>query len=78
MEYIYVNDRPYPLEERDYEISLLQWLRERLHLTGTKCGCGVGHCGSCNVIIDGKLRRACLFKCGKLLGQHVRTIEGLA
>ncbi len=77
MEYILVNGRPYPVEEKDYDMPLLRWLRETLGLTGTKCGCGVGQCGSCNVIIDGKIRRSCVLKCGKLIGKNVRTIEGL-
>lgn len=77
-EYLYVNGKPYVLDEKDYDKPLLNWLRTNLKLTGTKCGCGVGHCGSCNVIIDGKVRRSCVLKCGKLLGKNVRTIEGLA
>lgn len=78
MEFLTINGRQYPLEEQDYEMSLLQWLREKLDLTGTKCGCNVGQCGSCNVIMDGKIRRSCVVKCGKAIGSSITTIEGLA
>ena len=78
MEYLLINGAQYPLEEKDYDKTLLRYLRENLDLTGTKCGCNVGQCGSCNVIIDGKIRRSCVVKCGRVIGQSIRTIEGLA
>ncbi|MFN2176015.1 MAG: molybdopterin-dependent oxidoreductase [Anaerolineales bacterium] len=59
-------------------MSLMDFLRNNLGLTGTKNGCNTGHCGACSVIIDGKLRRACLVKMSKLDGGEVETIEGLA
>lgn len=58
--------------------NLLHFLRDDLGLTGTKNGCDTGHCGSCTVIVDGKARRACLLKVGKLDGTEIETVEGLA
>ena len=74
MEHLLINETPYALEEQDYEMTLLRWLRERHGLTGTKCGCNVGQCGSCNVIVDGKVRRSCVLKCKTLLGKRITTI----
>ncbi|KKM09919.1 hypothetical protein SY88_16685 [Clostridiales bacterium PH28_bin88] len=56
---------------------LIDFLRNDLRLTGTKEGCGRGHCGSCAVLIDGKLRRACRITVGQAAGRHVLSIEGL-
>jgi isoquinoline 1-oxidoreductase alpha subunit len=53
-------------------------LRDYLHLTGTKYGCGIGQCGSCTVHIDGKARRSCITPVSSLQGRSVLTIEGLA
>lgn len=58
--------------------TLLQVLRERLNLTGTKEGCGEGVCGACTVLINGKPRRACLTLALEVNGAEVLTIEGLA
>ncbi|MEA4881081.1 MAG: molybdopterin cofactor-binding domain-containing protein, partial [Synergistaceae bacterium] len=53
-------------------------LREQLGLTGTKVGCGQGHCGSCSVLLDGKVVRSCVTKISRLPeGAKVTTIEGL-
>ncbi len=61
------------------ESTLLTLLREQLRLTGTKNGCGEGHCGACTVIIDGQARRACLVRGKQIVdGMQVETIEGLA
>ncbi len=75
---IYVNGRKYTVEESQLHMPLLQWLRDVLHLTGAKCGCGNGQCGSCSVLIDGDVKRSCLYKMEKILGKHVTTIEGIA
>ncbi len=64
--------------EVDEETSLLDVLRDRLHLTGTKKGCGEGLCGSCTVIVNGKAIRSCTYKAVKADGASVETIEGLA
>jgi aerobic carbon-monoxide dehydrogenase small subunit len=58
--------------------TLLQFLREDLGLTGTKHGCGLGDCGACTVILDGKPVNACLVLAVQTNGCEVLTIEGLA
>ena len=63
----------------DENETLATFLRERLLLTGCKIGCGEGHCGACNVIVNGKVTRSCLTKLGKIKdGAEITTIEGLA
>jgi selenium-dependent xanthine dehydrogenase len=57
---------------------LVDVLREDLHLTGTKNGCGQGHCGACTVIVNGKAIRSCIARAALLDGARVETIEGLA
>ena len=53
----------------DREMTLLDFLRDTLHLMGTKNGCGTGHCGACTVIIDGEARRACQVRLVKMDGK---------
>ena len=60
------------------DLNLLQFLRAELGLMGTKNGCEKGHCGSCSVIFNGRVRRACLVKMKKATGARVETIEGLS
>lgn len=58
--------------------TLATVLREHLLLTGCKIGCGQGHCGACNVIVDGKVTRSCIVKIGKIRdGAEITTIEGI-
>ena len=58
--------------------TLVDVLREDLHMTGTKHGCGIGACGTCTVIIDGEPAASCLQLAALCEGSDVRTIEGLA
>ncbi len=60
------------------DLSLMQFLRENLNLTGTKNGCSQGHCGACTVIFNGKATRSCLMKMARVHGAVVETIEGLS
>lgn len=62
----------------DPRVTLLDLLRERLHLTGTKKGCDRGQCGACTVLVDGRRINACLALAASLDGAEVMTIEGLA
>lgn len=61
----------------DTRSTLLQVLREDLSLTGTKCGCNNGVCGSCTVLVDGEPMRACLMLAVAASDRRITTIEGL-
>lgn len=62
----------------DPRVTLLDLLRERLDLTGTKKGCDRGQCGACTVLVDGRRINSCLALAASLDGTEVTTIEGLA
>ena len=71
-----LNGRPTELEVSP-DKRLLDLLREDLGLTGTKEGCGIGECGACTVIMDGKAVTACLVPAPAVDGRNVVTIEGV-
>jgi carbon-monoxide dehydrogenase small subunit len=71
-----VNGEPCQLEVAPHE-TLVEVLRERLHLNGTKEGCGLGDCGTCIVLLDGIPVNSCLVLAVDAHGRQVATIEGL-
>ena len=72
-----VNGHDHTLEVEP-RVTLLDALRDRLHLTGTKKGCDHGQCGACTVHIDGERVLACLTLAAQAEGRAITTIEGLA
>ncbi len=74
---LYVNDIRYHLDLQPW-VSLLDVLREEIHLTGTKKGCDHGQCGACTVMVDGKRILSCLTLGVMKNGCEITTIEGIA
>jgi len=72
-----LNGKPVTLDTGD-DRRLLWVLRDDLGLTGSKFGCGIGACGACTVLIDGKATRSCITELKAVAGKKVTTIEGLA
>lgn len=60
------------------ELTLLRFLREHLALTGAKEGCGIGECGACTVLVDGRPINSCLMLAVEANGSSLRTVEGEA
>jgi len=75
--HVEINRVDYQLE-LEPRVTLLDMLRERLHLTGTKKGCNRGECGACTVLLDGRRVNACLVLAAAAADRKVTTIEGLA
>jgi aerobic carbon-monoxide dehydrogenase small subunit len=63
--------------EAPADSTLLKLLRDQLDLTGTKCGCEIGECGACSVILDGEVVNSCLVLAPQIEGRCVMTIEGM-
>jgi xanthine dehydrogenase YagT iron-sulfur-binding subunit len=74
---LHVNGRDHRLS-LDPRVTLLDALREQLHLTGTKKGCDHGQCGACTVLVDGRRIYSCLTLAVVQAGARITTIEGLA
>lgn len=72
-----INGTEHPLE-LEPNVTLLDALRERLGLTGTKKGCDFGQCGACTVLVDGRRVLSCMTLATMLAGKEVTTIEGVA
>jgi carbon-monoxide dehydrogenase small subunit len=72
-----VNGKPYQLSVLPWR-TLLEVIREDLGLTGTKEGCGLGECGACTVLMDGRAVNSCLVLASEAEGKQITTIEGLA
>jgi xanthine dehydrogenase YagT iron-sulfur-binding subunit len=73
-----INKKVYRLQSVDTRTTLLDLLRENLHLTGAKKGCDHGQCGACTVHVDGQRVLSCLTLAAMMPGREVTTIEGLA
>src|ERR1700722_15480350 len=73
-----VNGMRRDIEIEDPRVTLLDLLRQRLHLTGTKKGCDRGQCGACTVLLDGRRINSCLALAVSHDGADVLTIEGVA
>lgn len=71
-----LNGEPIQVEVEPH-LTLLKLLRDKLGLTGTKEGCGMGECGACTVILDGNAINSCIFPALEVEGKKITTIEGL-
>ncbi len=73
-----INGKRLEINSDETDLNLLDFLRERLDLTGAKNGCGIGVCGACTILVEDEPKRACLMKVQDIIGQKVLTIEGMA
>jgi len=72
-----VNGKPVAITSDDPNMPLLYVLRDDVGLHGPRFGCGLGQCGACTVLIDGKATRSCVTPVAVLAGQKIVTLEGL-
>jgi aerobic carbon-monoxide dehydrogenase small subunit len=72
-----LNGKPVELDVRPWDTALAV-IRDELGLTGAKEGCGIGECGACTIVVQGKAVTACLMLAAQLDGREVRTIEGVS
>lgn len=72
---INVNGKSYAIEE---DMNLMEYLRDQLHLTSLKNGCGEGVCGACTILVNGKPMRACRLTTAKVEGKELMTTDGLS
>tara|TARA_B100000287_G_scaffold172504_3_gene162664 strand:- start:4008 stop:5426 length:1419 start_codon:yes stop_codon:yes gene_type:complete len=81
--FLVVNGQKHQISNLDYDISLLDWIRTRLNLKGTKEGCNEGDCGACAVLTLEKSNKtpkainSCLVRLGQMIGKNIYTIEGI-
>jgi xanthine dehydrogenase YagT iron-sulfur-binding subunit len=73
-----VNGLRHDIALSDLRVTLLDLLRERLHLTGTKKGCDRGQCGACTILVNGRRINSCLALAASHDGAEITTIEGIA
>ena len=66
------------LRQEEADQNLLTYLREVCHLTSVKNGCAEGACGTCTVLIDGRAKKACVYKLSAMEGRSIVTLEGLS
>jgi isoquinoline 1-oxidoreductase alpha subunit len=72
-----INGRKFDVEAEP-DVPLLWIIREKLELTGTKYGCGMGLCGACTVLMDGKAERSCQIMVKDAVGKNITTIEDIS
>ena len=72
-----VNGKQVPVNADDPQMPLLYALRDDLGLRGPRFGCGLGQCGACTVLVDGKAVRSCVMPVGAMAGKKIVTLEGL-
>jgi nicotinate dehydrogenase subunit A len=72
-----VNGKPVAITADDPQMPLLYALRDDLGLHGPRFGCGLGQCGACTVLVDGKAMRSCVMPVATMTGKKIVTLEGL-
>lgn len=75
MNTLFIDNKKYELKDIPEDTPILWVLRDYLNLTGTKFGCGVGMCGACTVMLDGKAIRSCSTPLSQAFGKSITTIE---